>query len=74
MAAIKVALVTGSGKMRVGWHVAQALADRGYALAIHYQTSTTDAAETVANLQRRGLQAIAGGTVSGAVSDVATPA
>jgi pteridine reductase len=61
MAAIKVALVTGSGKKRVGWHVAQALADRGYALAIHYQTSASDAAETVADLQRRGLQAMAVG-------------
>ena len=33
----KVALVTGSGKKRVGWHVADALAERGYALAIHFR-------------------------------------
>ena len=32
-----VALVTGSGKRRVGWHVADALAARGYALVLHYR-------------------------------------
>src|SRR6266853_637346 len=37
-----VALVTGSGKKRVGWYVADALAERGYALAIHYRTSAAD--------------------------------
>ena len=40
-----VALVTGSGKRRVGWHVADALARRGYALAVHYRTSVAEAAE-----------------------------
>lgn len=59
MASLKVALVTGSGKRRVGWHVAQALAERGYALAIHYNRSAGDAAETVAGLEARGTQAIA---------------
>jgi hypothetical protein len=29
MSRTKVALVTGSGKRRVGWHVAEALAARG---------------------------------------------
>lgn len=32
----QVALVTGAGARRVGWHVAQGLAARGYALAIHH--------------------------------------
>lgn len=59
MAAIKVALVTGSGKHRIGWHVVQALADRGYALAIHYRTAVTEAAETAAQLQTRGILAAA---------------
>jgi pteridine reductase len=54
-----VALVTGSGKRRVGWHVAAALAARGYALVIHYHTSAADAAETVALFQSQGTQAIA---------------
>jgi pteridine reductase len=55
----RVALVTGSGKRRVGWHVADALAKRGYALALHYRTSATEAAETVAAFQGRGVEVIA---------------
>jgi pteridine reductase len=54
---IKVALVTGAGKHRVGWHVADALAARGFALAIHYRSSVTEAAETIAAFQGRGIQA-----------------
>jgi pteridine reductase len=50
----RVALVTGSGKRRVGWHVADALARRGYAVAIHYRTSAAEAAETVASLKEHG--------------------
>jgi pteridine reductase len=53
----RVALVTGSGKKRIGWHVADALADRGYALAIHYHASANEAAETVAYFQSRGVHA-----------------
>lgn len=55
----KVALVTGSGKRRIGWHVADALAARGYALAVHYHTSASEAVETVAAFQKRGV-AVAG--------------
>src|SRR5215472_12713993 len=58
MAGTKVALVTGAGKRRVGWHVADALARRGYALAIHYRSSAAEAAETVAYLQGQGVQAV----------------
>jgi pteridine reductase len=54
----KVALVTGSGKQRVGWHVADALAERGYNLAIHYRSSAQEAAESVVHFQSRGVQAI----------------
>lgn len=46
----KVAIVTGSGKRRVGSQVAAALAARGYALAIHYRTSEAEARETAATL------------------------
>ncbi len=53
-----VALVTGSGKKRVGWHVADALAQRGYNLAIHYRSSAQEAAETVAFFQSRGIRAV----------------
>ena|SRR6185295_5447101 len=58
MPASKVALVTGSGKRRVGWHVAAALAERGYALAIHYRTSASEASETVESLKNKGTTAV----------------
>ncbi|QDU26445.1 General stress protein 39 [Anatilimnocola aggregata] len=53
----KVALITGSGKQRVGWHVAEALGARGYSLAIHYRTSAQEAAETVKEFRSRGWEA-----------------
>ena len=59
MSARRVALVTGSGKRRVGWHVAHALAERGYALAVHYRSSAAEAAETVASFQEHGIEAVA---------------
>jgi pteridine reductase len=59
MATPKVALVTGSGKHRIGWHVAQALADRGYALVIHYHHSVAEAQQTVADFHARGVDAVA---------------
>jgi len=55
----RVALVTGSGKKRVGWHVADALAGRGYDVAVHYRHSAAEAAETVAHLRGRGVDAVA---------------
>lgn len=55
----KVALVTGSGKQRVGWFVAEALAERGYALAIHYHRSAAAARETQGYLAGRGAEVIA---------------
>jgi len=61
MAPAKVALVTGSGKRRVGWHVAEALAQRGYALAIHYRSSAAAARESVESLRARGIEAAAFG-------------
>jgi pteridine reductase len=54
-----VALVTGSGKRRVGWHIAEALAQRGYSLAIHYRSSAQEAAESLTDFQKRGIQAVA---------------
>jgi len=57
----RVALVTGSGKRRVGWHIAEALAHRGYALAVHYRTSAKEAAESVREYEARGVEAIAVG-------------
>ncbi len=55
----KAALVTGAGRRRVGWHVAEALAARGYALVVHYHTAAAEAAETVASFRARGVEAVA---------------
>jgi len=55
----KVAVVTGSGKRRVGAAVAEALAQRGYDLVLHYQTSAAAAQENVARLEQRGTRALA---------------
>lgn len=57
MTATRVALVTGSGKRRVGAHVAEALARRGYAVAVHYRTSAADAEATAAGLRGLGVEA-----------------
>lgn len=53
----RVALVTGSGKKRVGSVVADALARRGYAIAVHYRSSAAEAAETTAALRTHGVEA-----------------
>jgi pteridine reductase len=55
----RVALVTGSGKRRVGAAVAEALADRGYAVVLHYNHSAAEAAEAVTAFQARGVDAVA---------------
>ncbi len=51
----KVALVTGSGKRRVGFHIAEMLAQKGYHVAVHYRTSAAEAQETVAHLRGFGV-------------------
>ena len=56
---VKVALVTGSGKRRVGNAIAVALADQGYAIALHYNTSAAEAQKTVHRLEGQGGQAAA---------------
>src|SRR5208283_3628888 len=53
-----VALVTGSGKRRVGWHVADALAGRGCRLAIHYRSSAAEAGETIDGFKARDIEAV----------------
>lgn len=57
----KVALVTGSGRRRIGWHVAQALAKRGYRLALHYHSSQAEADENVKTLCAESVEAEAFG-------------
>jgi pteridine reductase len=58
MANGKVALVTGSGKRRVGSFVAEALAERGYAVAVHYRSSAAEAKELVDRLRSLGVQSV----------------
>lgn len=53
----KVALITGSGRQRVGNVIAEYLAARGYHLAIHYHFSADEARETVVRLKEHGVQA-----------------
>ena len=55
----KVALVTGSGKRRVGCVVAERLGERGYSPVVHYNRSAEAAAQTVAKLRSRGVEALA---------------
>ena len=57
MANHRVALVTGSGKKRVGSVVAEALARRGYAIAVHYRSSAEEAEETASLLRTLGVEA-----------------
>ena len=54
----KVALITGSAKRRLGWHVADALGRRGYAVVIHYNTSAADAQVAAEEFGSRGIKAI----------------
>ena len=55
----KVAIVTGSGKRRVGNVVARALGQRGYSLILHYHRSESEAAETVAELASIQIESMA---------------
>ena len=51
----QVALITGGGRRRVGHRVALALADAGYALALHYHASKNQALATAAEFHDRGV-------------------
>lgn len=53
----KVALVTGSGKRRVGNVVARALAERGYHIALHYNRSGDEARKTLEELASHRVRA-----------------
>jgi pteridine reductase len=55
----KVALVTGSGKARIGKVIALHLAEHGYSIAVHYHRSSSEAENTVRELQDLGIQAAA---------------
>lgn len=55
----KVALITGSGRRRIGGVVAEALAGRGYSIALHYRTAADQAQRTLARLGEQGTEAAA---------------
>ena len=52
-----MALVTGAGKRRVGNAIAGMLAERGYAIALHYHRSAEEAQDTVVRLKGQGVRA-----------------
>jgi pteridine reductase len=52
-----VAVITGSGKRRVGNTVARMLAERGYDIVLHYHTSAEAARQSVAELAALGVRA-----------------
>jgi len=54
-----VALVTGSGRRRVGHVVARALGQRGYRLVIHYHRSGDEAFRARDDFQQAGVECIA---------------
>ena len=58
MTTSKVAIVTGSGRKRIGWHVADALARRGYSLVVHYRTSAVEAEESATQWRRLGCDVL----------------
>src|SRR5262245_22193826 len=58
MTQTKVALVTGSANRRVGWHVADALAGRGYVVALHSRRTGDALNSAVETLRVRGVQAV----------------
>ncbi len=51
----KVAMVTGSGRRRVGNVVATALARSGYAIALHYHSPASSAADSLKELRDTGV-------------------
>jgi pteridine reductase len=57
MSSTRVALITGSGRRRLGWHVADALARRGYAVALQYRTSQAEAEAAAASFREAGVEA-----------------
>ena len=55
----KTALITGSGRQRLGSLLAHSLAAEGYRIALHYHTSEAAATATVTTLQQQGVDAVA---------------
>ncbi|MFO0956195.1 MAG: SDR family oxidoreductase [Isosphaeraceae bacterium] len=57
----RVALITGSGRKRVGRRIADFLAERGYGIALHYRTAREEAEAAAEEFRAQGADAIAVG-------------
>ena len=55
----RTALITGSGRHRLGALLAHSLAAEGYRIVLHYHSSEAPAAATVTALQQQGVDAVA---------------
>lgn len=53
----KTALITGSGRKRVGYEIAKVLATDGYDIAIHYHSSEDEAKDNVQEIRSLGVDA-----------------
>ena len=53
----RVALITGSGKRRIGNHIAVKAAERGYSVALHFNTSAKEAEDTALAIEKSGGEA-----------------
>jgi pteridine reductase len=51
-----VALITGSGRPRIGKCIARALGERGYQIALHYNSSEEQARDTVREFEDLGIE------------------
>ena len=52
-----VALITGSGRPRIGRRIAQALGERGSRIAMHYNSSESQAREVLGEFRDSGIDA-----------------
>ena len=68
----RVALISGSGKRRLGNVIARYLAERGFAIALHYRTSEAEAIETRDELRNGGASCETFQADVSKVSDVET--
>ena len=52
-----VALITGSGRLRIGNRIARALGERGYGIAMHYNSSEDQARKALEEFRDLGIEA-----------------
>jgi pteridine reductase len=58
MNSTQVAIVTGGGDRRIGWYVAEAMANRGYALVLPYRSSDSRLVAAVDYFQSRNVEVL----------------